>query len=301
MKPEDLVNPEDLLEASLLDLLYELREADVPLILGGGYGLYRKRRHALESGERLLIPSVPAARSTNDLEIFLRTEVIADPEHVKELRGALDRLDYQVVPTARHYQFLRTLSINGQDHQVKIDLLTKRPNPGAYPTLQVDDRRVRPRPSVDLHAHTTDEAQAIEDEPLALVVSGPRTTGELYEDTVYVPQTYPYLTMKLFAFRDQHDKEVKGYGREHALDLYTLAAIMTESDLETTQTLARKYDGTPEAREAARIVHSLFETPQSLGMLRLREHQLFSRAMDVPRFLTVLQQSFPQEVFPLGS
>lgn len=41
------MNPEDLLEASLLDLLYELQGADLCLILGGGYGLYRKRLYAL--------------------------------------------------------------------------------------------------------------------------------------------------------------------------------------------------------------------------------------------------------------
>lgn len=32
-----------ILKTSLLDLLYELRSRDVPLILGGGYGLYLRQ------------------------------------------------------------------------------------------------------------------------------------------------------------------------------------------------------------------------------------------------------------------
>ena len=47
------MNPQDLLEASLLDLLYELRDANLPLILAGGYGLYRKRQYVLDTGARL--------------------------------------------------------------------------------------------------------------------------------------------------------------------------------------------------------------------------------------------------------
>lgn len=66
------MNPADLLEASLLDILYELKDTEISLILGGGYGLHLKRLHALKkkaSGERLLLSVVSPARSTNDLDI----------------------------------------------------------------------------------------------------------------------------------------------------------------------------------------------------------------------------------------
>lgn len=98
------MNPEDVLEASLLDLLFELRETDLRLILGGGYGLYQKRRMAVKAmseGARLLIPAIPPARSTNDLDVFLHTEIIADASSSQKLREALDRLGYAVIDTAR--------------------------------------------------------------------------------------------------------------------------------------------------------------------------------------------------------
>ena len=90
------------------------------------------------------------------------------------------------------------------------------------------------------------------------------------------PKAYPYLMMKLFAFRDQYEKEWKGFGREHALDLYTLVSIMTEVEYQKTLELARRYAAAEVAAEATRIVNSLFAGPDSLGTLRLREHQLFS-------------------------
>lgn len=288
------MNPEDLLEASLLDLLCELQGTDLRLILGGGYGLYRKRLHALQSGQRLIIPAGSPARSTNDLDLFLRTEVIANREQVKQLRDALDRLKYRVIETAKYYQFVRDLSLAGSNYEVKIDILTRRPDPEIFPELVVDDRRVRTRgkPSVGLHAHTTDEAEAIEEAPIEIVISGARTTGEVFSDSIYVPQAYPYLMMKLFAFRDQKDKNFKEYGREHALDLYTIVAIMTEEEYKTTQRLSRQYCNSPQGKEAVEIVNALFASSTSLGVLRIREHRLFSSHMDVERFLAVLKSVF---------
>jgi hypothetical protein len=287
------MNPEDLLEASLLDLLYELRDAELPLILAGGYGLYRKRQHVLQIGARLIMNWVPPARSTNDLDVFLRTEVLANSQHAKLLRDALDRLGYEVITGAEHYQFVREIMITGARHEVKIDLLTREPDPVQYPNLKYDTRRVRPRPSVDLHAHTTKEAIAIEEDPIPVTLSGSRTTGEAYSDVIYLPQAYPYLMMKLFAFRDQHQRSWKGFGREHALDLYTLVSILTEAEYQRTLQFVADYETTASAEEAAQIVTSLFATPESLGPLRLREHQLFAPEMDVPRFLAILREIFP--------
>ena len=288
------MNAEDLLEASLLDLLYELQGADLRLILGGGYGLYRKRLHALQSGQRLIIPAGSPARSTNDLDLFLRTEVIANREQVIQLRDALDRLKYRVIETAKYYQFVREISLAGSKYEVKIDLLTRCPDPKLFPELVVDDRRVRTRgkPSVGPHAHTTNEAEAIEEAPIEIVISGARTTGEVFSDSIYVPQAYPYLMMKLFAFRDQKDKDFKEYGREHALDLYTIVAIMNEEEYASTQLLSRKYSNSPQGREAVEIVNALFASPTSLGVLRIREHRLFSSYMDVEKFLAILKSVF---------
>jgi len=42
------------LRTALLELLFELRDADLRLIIGGGYGLYLKREHVRQQGLRTL-------------------------------------------------------------------------------------------------------------------------------------------------------------------------------------------------------------------------------------------------------
>jgi hypothetical protein len=59
----------DPLLASLLDLLYELEGRGIPLMIGGGFGLFLKRRHLAATGERTLLGQLPQPRATNDLDL----------------------------------------------------------------------------------------------------------------------------------------------------------------------------------------------------------------------------------------
>src|SRR5207302_2210353 len=107
------MEPLDLLQASLLDLLYELRAHDVRLIVGGGYGLYLKQRWLRETQQRTMLRVFPEARSTNDLDLFLRTEVLADPHRTRLITDALDRLGCAPVESAKYLQFIRSLPTPG--------------------------------------------------------------------------------------------------------------------------------------------------------------------------------------------
>lgn len=49
------MNQLDLLRTALLDLLYELRETDVRLTIGGGYGLYLKREYLRQHNVRTVL------------------------------------------------------------------------------------------------------------------------------------------------------------------------------------------------------------------------------------------------------
>ncbi|HOW73925.1 MAG TPA: hypothetical protein PKY77_25255 [Phycisphaerae bacterium] len=72
------MNALDLLKASLLDLHSQLAQHEVPLILGGGYGLFLKQLH-LRAGNiptLLEVEMWPEARSTSDLDLFLRAEIV---------------------------------------------------------------------------------------------------------------------------------------------------------------------------------------------------------------------------------
>ncbi len=64
------------LQTALLDLLYELQDTDIQLIIGGGYGIYLKADYVRRRGVRSLLQEWPEPRSTNDLDLFLRPELL---------------------------------------------------------------------------------------------------------------------------------------------------------------------------------------------------------------------------------
>jgi len=92
----------DLLHNSLLDLLCELDGQEVPLTMGGGYGLYLKRTHLTEMRQQTLLSELPEVRATNDLDMFLRAEVLADLQRTKAVADAIKRLGYEVVEEAKY-------------------------------------------------------------------------------------------------------------------------------------------------------------------------------------------------------
>ena len=92
----------DPLFSSLLELLSELDRQGVPLTVGGGFGLYLKRAHLARTGERTLFVELPEVRSTNDIDMFLRAEVLADLSRAREVASAIERLGYTPVEGAEY-------------------------------------------------------------------------------------------------------------------------------------------------------------------------------------------------------
>lgn len=284
----------DYLRAALLDLLHELEVSDVRLMLGGGYGLFLKQEHLASSDTMTLISPDrwPEARATNDLDFLLRPEIVARAEHMKTIRDALRRLGFQPVDGAEFYQFAKSL---GGSLFVKIDFLAGPLGEHEDPSrVKIDARRVKSKPSVGLHAHRTDEAVAYELEPIAVPITGTRSTGEAAACDVLIPQAFTYLMMKLFAFRDRKDDQDKEFARHHALDLYRIVAMLTETEDQTVRKLAARHRDNERVREGCTIVSSLFDEPTALGVLRMREHALFTDRLDVRRFLDVLHEIFPK-------
>lgn len=52
------------LQTALLDLLHEVRDTEIKLIIGGGFGIYLKTEHVRRLGARTLFLDWPEARST---------------------------------------------------------------------------------------------------------------------------------------------------------------------------------------------------------------------------------------------
>ncbi len=113
--------PDDPLLTTLLDLDAALG-SETTLLIGGGYGLFLKQLYlADDPGIRTLFTreDLPDARTTNDIDLILRAEIVTDSESMRSIRTALDELHCRVVETAKYTQFVRPMP----QGQVKIDLL----------------------------------------------------------------------------------------------------------------------------------------------------------------------------------
>jgi hypothetical protein len=207
---------QDPLLTTLLDLDAALNSTP-QLILAGGYGLYLKQQYLRENPQirtLLAIDALPTARTTEDIDLILRAEIVTDSASMGTIRAALDGLGFTVVETAKYTQFVRPMPPG----QVKVDLLA--PPLGEFASrVPHDARRVRPRPSVNLHASKLAEALAADRHALAIPLQGKLSSGTDHSTNVLIPQAFTYLLMKLGAYRDRKDDDDKNFGRHHALDI----------------------------------------------------------------------------------
>lgn len=279
------------LEKSLRELLSRLDSKTCQIILGVGYGLYLRRTILEREGTRTLLEHWPEARSTNDLDLFLRPELLCDSTRLLSLKSALDELGYTPVEGAEHCQFRKDDPDGFIARGIKIDLLTGPSSRFDGTGLRVDERRVRPNPSVKLHAHPTDEAITL-DEHLQEVKFQIGGDGESANKFVYLPHPFTYSLMKLFAFRDQVDDPAKWNGSHHALDLYSIIAMMTESEWKQAKEMANDNADSEIGREAHRIVFELFDSLTSQGLLVMRANPYCSDQLQLPEFVELIREVF---------
>ena len=278
------------LEKSLLDLLSKLNSTSFPIILGGGYGLYLRRTILEQEGTRTLLEHWPEARSTNDLDLFLRPELLCDSNRLASLKSALDELGYTPVEGAEHYQFRKDDPDGFIKRGIKIDLLTGPSSRFEGKDLKVDKRRVRPNPSVKVHAHPTDEAITLEENLQEVKLQIADDSRE--SKSVFLPHPFTYSLMKLFALRDQVAIQQKGFGSHHALDLYSIIAMMTESEWNQANEMANANAGSKIGREAHRIVFELFNSLTSQGLLVMRANPYCSDQLQLPDFIELISELF---------
>lgn len=281
------------LKTSLLDLLYEIRKSEIVLIIGGGFGIYLRSEYIRGNAERTLLQEWPAPRSTNDLDLFLRTEFLIDSTKIKPLADALQDLGYTAVIGAEKYQFINSRAEGRNAGSVKIDILTGPPEFFQSTHVKVDERRIRPQPSVGLHAHPVPEAITLENEMVRILLEGKLNNGIIWQSEVLLPHPYTFLMMKLFAFKDRIDDNRKDYGRYHALDMYTVVAMMTESEWKQALTLRDLNCNDPYQREAGLIINHYFSDHDKAGIIRLRENPYFRPEFQLKEFISVLQELFP--------
>ena len=95
--------------------------------------------------------------------------------------------------------------------------------------------------------------------------------------------------MKLFAFRDQIELQPKGYGSHHALDLYSIIAMMTENEWEQSKQMAKRNSDSPIGVEASRIANELFDSTTSRGLLVMRANPYCSDLLQLSEFIDLVR------------
>ena len=288
----------DILVTALLDLSVELPELPMPMLIGGGFGLYLKQR-SLEKDEtsaRTIFPgeSWAPARTTQDIDLLLPVEVIVNHEHTDAIRAALDRLGY--TPIVEFFQFSKPTPKG----PLKIDLMTGPVPPQLAAKVKRGKPRVRPYASKQLHAYLIEEALALGFEPFSLPLTGRHSDGSQGELVVYVPNPFTYLLMKLHAFSDRKEDSNKHLGSHHALDIYRIVSMLTRDEYDLVKRLSGKYANSEPVNTAAAIVGDFFSHRDSTGLLRLRQYasvtglQLDSERVE--EFVAVLGELFRQTV-----
>lgn len=282
---------DSLLRTSLLDLLHALGDDAQGILLGGGYGLYLKQLHLAEAGVRTLISADlwPAPRATQDLDLMLSAELVADARSMTAVRTALDKLNYKVIKGSEYLQFVRTISAM---QFVKIDLLTAQLDVlKGIPAINADSRRARPaaadRPK--LHAHPTDGALTLSELPLVIEVTGTLSTDEAFTARVTIPHPFSYLLMKLTAYRDRRNDADKDLGRHHALDVFRIVAMLSEQERDQVQANVRHFAANAQVRSCADLVRSDFAGSAAPGVLAMRAHTLWQNDQQLAAFLETLQ------------
>jgi hypothetical protein len=262
----------------LFDLLAALAGKDISLMLVGGFALILRQEHLKATAQPTLITRLPPARATDDLDVMLGLELLANIEKTQMLRDVFDALGYQAVVGREFFQFKKQID----DHfYVKVDLLTPEPPVGDR-RFKIDKHRVRPRiaptsriPKPDLHAFGTAEAIAVYDQPLSLLLEGHDSAGQQQQGNVEIPHPYAFLLLKLLAFSDwERDKTGENqlrFSRKHASDIYGLVASITQAEDDQLAGFVARYATHPIAQQAAEIVAALFASPTSLGVLRVQE------------------------------
>ena len=248
--------------------------------------MYLKQRLIVHSGLRTLFSPdlLPANRTTSDIDLFLRAEVVVSAMRMKLVRDAVDGLGFAAVPGSEYLQFAKSVEPAGS---IKIDLMVGPLGDLFDPkSVKRDDRRVRARAFGGLHAHPLDDAVAVEEHTFPVPLGD---AGVL----VSVPQPFTYLLMKLLAFRDRCYDPRKDMARHHAMDVYRIIAMITPEEDSVVRALAATHLDHPKVVEARRVVGEHFAAPDSLGILRLREHQLFFGRMDLNRFREELSAILP--------
>jgi hypothetical protein len=133
------------LQTALLDLLKKVHDSDVRLIAGGGFGIYLKTNYVGKSGMRTFLDQWPEPRSTNDLDLFLRPELLIESLDLYTILATATEEEWEYALQLRD-QYKKDPFIIEAGHLVyeyfsrpeRLDKIRLRESPYFRPELQID-------------------------------------------------------------------------------------------------------------------------------------------------------------------
>jgi hypothetical protein len=283
------------LHTALLDIATRLAESDIRLVIGGGYGLYLKQCELLskQTTETLFpVEAWPAPRATADLDLFFPMKVLVELEDMQQVRQVLDDLNFEAVKGSEYWQFSRKTET---DDVVKVDLMTEPIENDLREKLKIDrgdERRVRPKGQLKLHARPAPEAVRLAEHSTELEISGKTSDGSTANAVVIIPGTFTYLMMKVTAFDDQLENNDKQFGRHHALDVYRAIGMMNEKEYEEAKEDSQACRALPQFVRAQGVVKVHFQSQTGLGAIRIREHSLYHDRMQLADLVDILGELY---------
>ncbi len=267
------------IESYLIELLYALEPEGFSIIVAGGLGIYLKRRWVQETNQATFISPLPDARTTDDIDSFLRLDIFLQND-VERFRGILNRLDYKATEKGKYFQFAKPATLI-QSKQAKFDLHSRLPGDEESPRIKQrrSGKLVRLGSRNDrlyntLNAWGTAEAFAVEDGVQTLSLSGKDPNGQAYTGVVRVPHPFASLCMKLRAAGDHQRTPLSeriARDRRHAVDVYVLAAMLGEAEVEFIRRLRTKYEAHPELVKCQTDIAAGFADAGSGGCQIIRD------------------------------
>ncbi|MBK7961522.1 MAG: hypothetical protein IPK04_10195 [Bdellovibrionales bacterium] len=259
----------DHLITNLIELNKAFEGENVPLILGGGMGLYIRSVYGKHQ-ESTRYPFRTEARATADLDIFLTAETIVSKEAIEKVKAILSKQGYAVVPEAQYFQFSKQVTVSGSQRSIRLDFLSAPPAPEDKSKVKISAPRVKPKGVDEFHAYKTDEAEGISIGLEQIDVNG---------SIIQVVSPFNYLILKLHAFNDRKDEtnEKSDRGRHHAWDIFATIVRMNESDWKSAHEHRKAHAQKDYFQNVRRIQGESFLGKDEVGFLRMREHLTYQR------------------------
>lgn len=266
---KDYIKLDTLIDA-LIELAKLLEGKGIPLIVGGGLSLYI-RTIFLTKKRSPRYPKKVLQRSTKDIDIFLTSDIIINPEKIMIIRDSLEVLGYK--PKTRFFQFINEKE-NGKD--VVIDILSAPPNPKDIEKTKISKPRIKPKGIERFHAYLVQEAIGLS----IGIINVREVTNEIKFSNIYLPSSFIYIILKLHAFRDRISDDSKDNGRHHAYDIFATVTDMDQADWDNAKEHYNKEFNSDYVKTSQKIIKEYFSDVTQMGIIRLKENELYDRNKD---------------------